>query len=121
MKLPVTVTLSEFSFEALARGEEPDSERVQGRFVRAIRFYLSEADARRPGWSVPTALREEQPTGIEIELALDEDLLDALEAEAGRQDVTLSRLVSQTVIYYAAELDAGRIAQRIIEDLDAEA
>lgn len=110
------VTLSDFVIEAIARDEPRDSQQVQGRFSRAIRFYLHEASLRRPGWSVPSVLRGEQG-GAEMKLELDDELLRGLEAEARKQDVSLSRLVSQAAIYYAAELDAGRITQRVLEDL----
>jgi len=114
---PLRLQLSEFVIGALARGEPHDSDQVRGRFARAIRFYLHEAAGRRPGWSVPSALRRER-RGVELELELDDELLRELEAEAGRQDVSLSRLVAQAAIYYAAELDAGRITQRVFDDLE---
>lgn len=110
------VTLSDFVIGAIARDEPRDSPQAQGRLSRAIRFYLHEASLRRPGWSVPSALRGEQG-GAEMKLELDDELLRGLEAEARKQDVSLSRLVSQAAIYYAAELDAGRITQRVLEDL----
>jgi len=65
---------------------------------------------------VPSALRGEQE-GDEMRLELDDELLCRLEAEARKQDASLSRLVSQAAIYYAAELDAGRITQRVFDDL----
>lgn len=110
------VSLSDFVVEAIARGEPRDSEQVGRRFGRAIRFYLNEATARRAGWSVPSTLRAERG-GTEVKLELDERLLRKLEAETRKQDVSLSRLVSQAAIYYAAELDAGRITQRVLDDL----
>jgi hypothetical protein len=119
MTPPLTVSLSEFAVGALAHGESHESEQVLRRFARAIRFYLHEAPVQKPGWSVPAALRPERDE-VELKLQLDEQLLHRLEAEAGRQQVTLSRLVSQAAIYYAAELDAGRIAQRVLDDLEGD-
>ena len=113
------VRLSDFVIEAIARGEPRDSAQAQARFSRAIRFYLHEASLRRPGWSVPAALRGDQ-AGAEMKIELDDGLLRGLEAEARKQDVSLSRLVSQAAIYYAAELDAGRITQRVLDDLGEE-
>jgi len=114
---PLKVQLSEFAVGALAHGEPHESEHVRKRFARAIRFYLLETAARRPGWSVPSALRGERPE-IELTLELDEKLLGELEAEAGKQEVSLSRLVSQAAIYYAAERDAGRITQRVLDTME---
>lgn len=120
MKRSVTVRLSEFCAEALARGEGKDYERIPARLVRAVRLYLSAGDSQRPGWSVPSALRGKESDDVELELVADEDLLRALEEEAGKQRVSVSRLAGQAAIYYAAELDAGRITQHILDDLDDE-
>jgi hypothetical protein len=121
MKQSVTVRLSEFSVEALTRGEGRDLEYLPVQLVRAVRLYLSASASRRPGWSVPSSLRGKEPDDVELEVVADGELLRALEEEADRQDVSVSRLVGQAAIYYAAELDAGRITQRIVEDLDEKA
>lgn len=118
MKRSITVWLSEFSVEALARGEGRDSEYVPARLVRAVRLYLSARDAKKPGWSVPSALRGRKSDEVELELVAEEKLCRALEEEAGKQGVSVSRLAGQAAIYYAAELDAGRITQSILDDLD---
>lgn len=117
MARPLKVKLSEFVVGAIARGEPRDSEQVGRRFGRAIRFYLGEATAGRAGWSVPSTLRG-GGGGIEVSLELDDGLLRRLEAEARKQDVSPASLVSQAAIYYAAELDAGRITQRVLDDLE---
>lgn len=118
---PLKVHLSEFSVGALARSEPRDPDEMRARFTRAIRFYLREADSRRPGWSVPSSLRGEELGAVELELELDEGLRGALEAEAGKQGVSVSRLVSQAAIFYAAEFDAGRITQRVLDDFESNA
>jgi hypothetical protein len=120
MKRPLEVRLSDFAIDALARGEPRESEEVRRRFGRAIRLYLHDADADRPGWSVPSALREER-TEVAVKLELDHELQRRLEAEARKQGVSPSRLVSQAVIYYAAELDAGRVTRRLLDDLGEDA
>lgn len=117
---PLKVTLSGFVIDAIARGEPRDSEQVGRRFAWAIRFYLDEATTGKAGWSVPSVLRTERgETAMKLEL--DDRLLHRLEAEARKQDVSLSRLVSQASIYYAAEFDAGRITQRVLDDFDSDA
>jgi hypothetical protein len=118
---PLKVHLSEFSVGALARSAPRDSSEIRARCVRAVRFYLHEADSPRPGWSVPSSLRGEEPGAVELELELDERLREALETEAGKQGVSVSRLVSQAAIFYAAEFDAGRITQRVLDDLESDA
>jgi hypothetical protein len=41
------------------------------------------------------------------------------EAEAGKQGVSAQQLLEHAAFYFAAELDAGRITRRILDDLDA--
>ncbi|HEY7456122.1 MAG TPA: hypothetical protein VH703_02505 [Solirubrobacterales bacterium] len=120
MKRSVSVKLSRFSAEALARGEKLDSGIVAVRLLRAIRFYLSEGGPERPGWIVPASLRKGERGELELELSADEDLIAAFEAEAARQRVTLSQLARQAALVYAAELDAGRITERLAEGLERE-
>jgi hypothetical protein len=116
----ITVSLSDFSFEAVARGEGEDSARVRSRLVRAVRVYLNARGSDRPGWAVPAALRAGEGDDVELELDADEAIWRALREEAGRQGVSVSRLVGQAAIYYAAELDAGRLTQSILDELGAE-
>jgi Ribbon-helix-helix protein, copG family len=121
MKRTVLVDLSTFSVEALRGGDGADPEVVPAHLLRAIRLYLSVDDRDSPGWSVPASLRDEDAGGVRLQLSADESLIAALEQEADRQGVSLSQLARQAVLYYAAELDAGRITQRLAEALDGEA
>lgn len=120
MKRAITVQLSEFCVEALAQGEGKDSKWIPSRLARAVRLYLSARGSKRPGWSVPSVLRQRGYGDVELRLVADEKLLRELEKEAGKQGVSVSRLAGQAAIYYSAELDAGRITQSILDDLDEE-
>ncbi len=52
-----------------------------------------------------------------MELSVDEGLWDSLEQEAARQGVPAPRLAEHAALYFAADRDAGRVTQRILEDL----
>jgi hypothetical protein len=56
---------------------------------------------------------------VELELDIKDDLWHSFEAEAGRQDVSSQQLLEHAAFYFVAELDAGRITQRILDDLEA--
>ena len=86
----------------------------------AVRVYLGDSDLGKPGWPYPEGLREVSSGDVELELLLDEELWRALEKEAGEQGVSVSRLAGHATLYYAAELDAGRIAQRILDAAEGE-
>lgn len=54
---------------------------------------------------------------MELELSVDEDLWRALEQESGRQGASVSQMVAHAALYYAAELNSGRITERVLEGL----
>lgn len=121
MKRLVTVNLGAFAREALAAAQMNGSETATS-VVRAIRVYLNDKGNGEPGWAYPPLLREQRGQGeaISLELSVDEDLWLLLEKEASGQGVTPQQLVEHAVLYLTAEIDAGRIAERILEDLGGE-
>lgn len=117
MKRSVTVKLGALAIDALGgkRGGEPAPDEL----VRAIHFYLNDSDRPGLGWTYPRFLRDRNAVGIDFELSLDDSLWGTLEREAQAQGVSVSQLIEHATLYYAAELDAGRVAQRILgEGLD---
>lgn len=113
----LTLHLAHFPVEVLVGTEGGEPEQVQRSLLRAIRLYLNDAGADRPGWAYPEFLRGKKPAGaMQVELAIDEDLLEVLEDEAARQGLSLSQLAGHAALYYAAELEAGNIPRRILEE-----
>ncbi len=119
VKRSVTVRVSEFACKAIAGEEGVATERIPSRIVRAIRCYLKDEGLGKAGWVYPEFLRETETTGpnVELELSIEVDLWRALEDEAERQHVSAQRLVEHAVFYLAAEINAGRVTRRILEDL----
>jgi hypothetical protein len=114
-----TIRLSRFAFEAVAGEEEAGSEHVPVRMARAIRFYLSDRDADRPGWPFPPFLRDREAVGdVVLKVGIDEQLWRELEQEAERQEVSTPQMVEHVALYFAAEVNSGRSAARILADLD---
>lgn len=94
-------------------GVPPDSDDV----LRVIRFYLKEKGAGGAGWSYPDLLREGSPEEeVEIEIEIEDVLWREMRAEAARQRVSVTQLLEHAALYYAAELDAGRLTQRILDE-----
>lgn len=101
--------------KGLSNGAHPSSDDV----VRVIRFYLGERGGNGVGWAYPELLREGRPEEeIEVELEIDDSLWRQMEDEAERQHVTVTQLLEHAALYYAAELDAGRLTERILDDFD---
>ena len=114
----VDVALSELAFEALASaGADVD---VPLRMESAVRCYLGDMDSGRPAWDYPAFLRgSEIREDVRIDLEVPRDLWREFEQEAVRQGVTVEQLTEHAAFYFAAELDAGRVTQRILDDLAA--
>lgn len=116
-KRQVTVELSRLAFEGLqSGGDAPAPVQLES----ALRCYLGDRDAGRPAWPYPGFLRgSEVPREKSIVLD-DVDLWRELEEEAESQGVTAEQLAEHAAFYFAAELDAGRITQRILDDLGSD-
>ena len=117
----VRVRLGAFATEVLARklgnGGPPGSDQ----FERVIQFYLGEQGARPPGWAYPDFLREHRASDeVELELSLGSSLWESFEAEAREQGVEMDRLLEHATLYFAAEMDAGRATERILEEIEKE-
>lgn len=92
-------------------GAEPSSDDV----LRVIRFYLKERGSGGAGWSYPDLLREGSPEEeVEVELDIEDSLWREVRLEAARQHVSVTQLLEHAALYYAAELDAGRLTERIL-------
>jgi hypothetical protein len=109
------VVLGGLALTAIGKGHDD----VGSELALAITFYLSDREADRPGWTypsfLPAASADSEPT---VTVELETQTWDELAAEAERQGVAVDRLAAHAAIYFAAELDAGRITRRILEDLD---
>lgn len=119
-KRSVPVTVSQLAFEALAGEGQGAPGGAPVRAASAIRVYLGDKDAGQPAWPYPKFLQgSETQEDVTFDLELDPDLWLQFEAEAKRQDVSVQQLIEHAAFYFAAELDAGRITRRILDDLDA--
>jgi hypothetical protein len=113
-----TVCLSRFAFEAVAGEQEEGSKHVPAMMARAVRYYLNDRDSGRPGWLYPPFLRDSEVAGdVKLEVSIDEQLWRSLEEEAERQGVSVPQMVEHVALYFAAEANSGRIAERILDDL----
>jgi len=114
----IPVGLSRLAFDALAGNG--GAEAGPGRLQSAVRCYLGDRGADQAAWPYPAFLRGSRPqVDVEFELNVKDDLWHSFEAEASRQDVSPQQLLEHAAFYFAAELDAGRITQRILDDLEA--
>lgn len=124
MKREVDVRLGSFARKALVReengGHNVGGEAVSAAAVRAIRCYLEDKGTGGPGWRYPGFRRGdlEKDGKPPLHLSIDDRLWKALEAEAESQGVSSQQMIEHAALYFAAEVDAGRMTQRILDDLD---
>lgn len=118
-KRRVNIALSELAFDSLMReSSDPDASL---RVENALLCYLGDRDSGGPAWGYPGFLRgSETPREKKVSLEVAPDLWEDFESEATRQGVTIEQLAEHAAFYFAAELDAGRVTQRILEDLSLE-
>jgi hypothetical protein len=117
-KQHVAVVLSELAFEALTSDSADAAASV--RMASALRCYLGDRGTDQPAWPYPAFLRGSEPQrDVQVELEVAEDLWRAFTEEAVRQGVTIEQLAEHAAFYFAAELNAGRVTQRILDDLES--
>ncbi len=118
MRRTVTIAVGGFGLESLGGSSTQDPENLARPLVQAIRYYLADQESGRAGWLYPGFRRDDQlePT-VEVQVEIDDTTWETFSAEAGRQEVSTDRLASHAVLYFAADRDGGRIAQRLAEGL----
>jgi hypothetical protein len=117
----VSVEVGEFAVEALAGEGGQGASHVPARVSRAIRIYLADRDSGRPGWRYPGFLKHpDTPVRARLELDVDDELWAEFEAEAGRQGISVEQLTEHAALYLAAEVNAGRITERILDGFEEE-
>ena len=83
----------------------------------AVRYYLSDRNSERMAWKVPSLPRDTGPQpALELKLDLNPDTWRDLDKEAERQEVSVERLLTHAIIYFLADLDAGRVELRMLEE-----
>jgi hypothetical protein len=83
----------------------------------AVRYYLSDRGSGRMAFRVPRLSRDAaREPALELKLDLDPDTWRELEDEAERQEVSVERLLAHAIIYFLADLDAGRVERRMLEE-----
>jgi hypothetical protein len=119
VKRSVTVSLGRLASQAIGGGASNRDDQMSSRASRAIRCYLSARGSGAAGWSYPSFLDEHRGgEGIRLELRIEDGLWRSLEEEAERQHISAPQMLEHAVLYFAAEVDAGRVAERILDELD---
>jgi hypothetical protein len=118
-KLDATVAMSQLAFDALRGAAVESPNETALRMEGALRCYLGDKGADRPAWRYPGFLRgSETREDVDVEFTVDRDLWGRFEEEAAAQGVSVEQLAEHAAFYFAAEVEAGRLTQRILDDLE---
>jgi hypothetical protein len=112
MTKSMTLCLDSFGQQALSQSAEEHRDSASAVVRTASLYYLADRDSGRSGWRVPRFARDAS-SGDRFDIDLDDDTFAALRDEAASQGVDPSRLAEHALLYYLADLDAGRLAERI--------
>jgi hypothetical protein len=121
VKRSVNVTVGAIASKILAVEMVTRGSSTSASAERAIRSYLNDRGSPGPGWAYPSFLRNRTPVrGVRLQLEVDTGLWKELSTEALSQDVSTQQLLEHAVLRFAADENAGRVTERILEDLDDE-
>ena len=105
--------LDNFGRQALAEFTE-ERHNTAGAVLRtASLYYLADRDNGRPAWRVPKFLRSSAKAGAGLRVEMDDETWAALDDEARAQGIDPELLAEHALLYYLADLDGGKLAERI--------
>jgi hypothetical protein len=111
------LSLEEFGASTLEAEAERCSVSPGALGGHAVRYYLSDRDSGRMALRVPRLSQDAaREPAFELKLDLDADTWRELDKEAQRQEVSVERLLTHAIIYFLADLDAGRVERRMLEE-----
>ena len=115
MARSLTLEMDEFGLDALADLAERQGGSASRVVTMAAQYYLGDSDRERPAWRVPSFAHKAEPERHckAVEVELDDATWDALVQEARRQKVDICVLTAHAVLYFIADVDSGRVAQRM--------
>jgi hypothetical protein len=112
MTKSMTLRLDSFGRQALSEFVDERRDSASAVVRTASLYYLADRDSGRSAWRVPRFVRS-QPEVDGLEVDLDDDTFDALRQEATGQGVDPARLAEHALLYFLADLDGGRLAERL--------
>jgi len=116
-----TLQLGGFAQTSLDRLMNGIGRRSPNAAVRtAVIYYLADKGGGRTSWRVRQFRREPESSGG-VDVAFDDETWDVLVAEAQEQGVAPEVLAVHALLYLLADLDSGRLGDRLemkLEELD---
>jgi hypothetical protein len=110
----LTLKMDAFGSEAFIEFAERQGGSASRVATMGANYYLADADHLGPGWPVPSFAQNVDPERRHVvRVALDDPTWNALVREARRQGVDISVLAAHAALYFMADVESGRVAQRM--------
>lgn len=106
----VSLRYGEFGWQSLQSDCGPDVGGIDGLLDEALAHLDSELRSKRSAVRVPRFKPPGHGTSRTVRVKVDRGRLGRLRREAGRQGITLERLLEHAPLLYLADLEAGRAA-----------
>ena len=114
----LSLSLDAFGASALREHAERHSLSPAEFGSRAARYYLADRDSGRMALRVPRLPKAAAgKAALDLTVDLDRESWQELEAEAERQDVSVEAMLEHAIMYFLADIDSGRVEQRLLADL----
>ena len=110
------ITFDEFGWSALEERAAEERMGLEDLLALALTYYEGELSSGRVAIDVPRFRRS--PAAGEartLRIPVDDETMRRLEQEAERRGVSVERLCEHASIVLLADLDSGKVAERIIE------
>jgi hypothetical protein len=116
----MTLDLDQFGRTTLESQAERHQVELGALLRQAAYYYLSDRESGRRGWRYPRFRRDEPAAeaGFDIVVDVDDSTWRRFNAEAEAQDVSVERLLEHAALYFVADLNSGRVTERILADDD---
>jgi hypothetical protein len=121
--MELLLNLDEFGRSAIERFARNRAGSQSAAVRTASLYYLADCRGERSTWQVPRFAKSrrdhpDRPGGHGLVVDLDEDTWQAVTVEAERQNVSPETLVTHAVVYFLADLDSGRLGDRLDDALN---
>ena len=113
--LRVTLRFDDSAWVTLEAAAGRDHETLDDFVSRAVLYYQAELPASRIAMSAPRFKPPGHGSPRDLALGIPSEAGERMKAEAARQDAPLEQLYEHATLLYLADIDAGRVADRVLE------
>ena len=111
----MTLRFDDSAWDTLEAAAGRDRETLDDFVSRAVLYYQAELPASRIAMSAPRFKPPDHGSPRDLALGIPSEAGERMKAEAVRQDAPLEQLYEHATLLYLADIDAGRVADRVLE------